>query len=131
MKYILVTGSRDWTDFDTISTELKLISEKFPVDDTYLVHGNARGADKISAYLWKKMGGKDIALSAEWDKYGKAAGPIRNKDMLDNYDISHALAFSKNESKGTSHMIFLLEERKIPVKISTSSDAAFQFPKGT
>lgn len=43
---------------------------------------------------------------ADWRKYGKAAGYIRNKEMVDlGADI--VLAFQKNKSKGTQHTIDL------------------------
>ena len=112
--HVLVTGSRTWTDMPTIEKELKKLS----LDEHILVHGGARGVDSIAGYLWKKMGGEAMVCRVEkedWEKYGLAAGPRRNKHMLDNYPIKKALAFNKGNSKGTMHMIKLLKDAKVPL----------------
>lgn len=108
-KYVLVTGSRDWTDIDIIKKELEKLEK-----NVILIHGGAKGADSIAGRLWKQMGGKVIECKADWDKYGKAAGPKRNEQMLTEFDISSALAFRNGCSKGTSHMVELLKTSNIP-----------------
>jgi hypothetical protein len=59
---------------------------------------------------------------ADWDRYGKGAGPIRNKQMLDeNPDIEMVIAFHTNltNSKGTKNMIDRAKRRNIKVCIFT------------
>ena len=64
-----------------------------------------------------------------WNIHGKAAGPIRNESMVNDFPISHALAFWRGHSRGTAHMISVLQRKKIPyviydttIKISDDSN---------
>ena len=108
--HVLITGSRDWDDVETIREELA----KLP-SDAIIVHGGARGADLIAGSIWKSRGGKVIETKADWERFGKAAGPIRNKQMLDEFPLAYALAFRKGlSSKGTQHMVSLLRAKGVP-----------------
>ena len=52
------------------------------------------------------MSGIDYKLKifkADWNKYGRSAGPIRNKEMLDYAD--HVIAFYDGISKGTGNLL--------------------------
>ena len=47
-----------------------------------IVHGGATGAD-VLAQKWARLRGKPVmAYPANWSEFGKAAGPLRNRDML-------------------------------------------------
>jgi hypothetical protein len=48
---ILITGSREWTDTARIRAVLAYHRHAFP--DAILVHGDARGADRIAAGIWR------------------------------------------------------------------------------
>jgi hypothetical protein len=50
---------------------------------------------------------------ADWDKYGKAAGPIRNKQMLDEGNPEKVIAFRFKNSRGTQNMINQAEKAGI------------------
>jgi YspA, cpYpsA-related SLOG family len=52
VKRLLVTGSRHWTDHETVVTELARARAELG-DDTVLVHGEARGADRTAAWIWR------------------------------------------------------------------------------
>jgi hypothetical protein len=101
---ILVTGDREWTSKETIREALS----KFP-KDTIVVHGNCRGADLMADDIAKELfTEKPLAYPANWKKYGKAAGVLRNQQMLDeNTDIRVVLAFHNDieKSKGTKDML--------------------------
>lgn len=116
MKF-LVTGSRDWANKDVIWARLKHLPEYW-----ILVHGNARGADTIAAIHWGGKYGSEyvIPYPADWTKWGKAAGPIRNKQMLnENPDIEFVIAFNDDisQSKGTKDMVMQAIRKGIPVEI--------------
>ena len=108
---ILVTGSRDWEDEGVISVALY---EHGRIGlDTTLVHGNARGADLIAADWAQILCWRIERHPAEWEKHGKAAGYIRNKEMVDaGADI--CLAFIRNKSKGATMCADLAEKAGIP-----------------
>ena len=112
---VLVTGSRSWTDFDAIKSELKKC-----ISAVRLIHGNAHGADLLAAKAADELKFKMISgYRAQWDKYGRAAGPIRNKQMLDEGKPDFVLAFHKDESRGTQHMINIARAANVPVKVIT------------
>ena len=58
-----------------------------------------------------------IEFKADWDKHGRSAGPIRNKQMLD-YGPDACLGFLKNSAanKGTKNMLKLSQDKGIPTK---------------
>jgi hypothetical protein len=100
---VLITGDRNSSvDFDA------MIRKQFSLlpPDSVVVHGCCKGIDLYAADIATNMGFKTISYPANWDLYGKAAGPIRNKEML-NENPDYILAFHPNikESKGTKNMI--------------------------
>ena len=79
---VLVTGSRGWADWETI---YKALAEVMAIADgpVTLVHGDCPiGADSIAAWYGKCVGWKIEPHPAEWDKYKKRAGFIRNIEMV-------------------------------------------------
>lgn len=115
---ILVCGSRDWTDRAAIRDRLLEIIESWPLfaDEPTVIHGDARGADKLAAEEATWLGFWVEAHPADWKKYGKAAGPIRNREMLDRKpDL--VLAFQRDGSRGTQDTIDEARKRDIPVEV--------------
>ena len=113
---ILITGSRDWTDYDTIH---KAIGEAWLTYGrpyaTVVVHGKAKGADYLSGVAAKRMGFTVEEHPADWS-FGKVAGYLRNKEMVDaGADV--CLAFIKNNSKGATMCADLAGKAGIPVHI--------------
>ena len=111
---ILICGDRNWADADTICNQLLRFN---PADHT-IIHGNARGADTIAGTEACKLGFKVIAVPAKWNRYGKAAGPMRNFEML-GHKPQLVIAFHHNlsESKGTAHMVKIARESGIAVEV--------------
>jgi len=70
-----------------------------------LIHGDAPGADQAAKILGEELDITVIPFPAEWAKYGKAAGPIRNKKMLTEGKPDLILAYPIGESKGTRNMM--------------------------
>lgn len=80
-----------------------------------IVHGKAPGADQLAATVGEEMGFWSEPHGAKWKLYGRAAGPIRNKEMADA-GASLCIAFPGNN--GTASMIGLAGEAGIPVRRS-------------
>lgn len=82
---VLITGNRDWTDALAIDRELSEILDKH--DQFVLMHGACEtGADGL-ARIWGTAFDLEGAVivephPADWNKHGKAAGPIRNSEMV-------------------------------------------------
>lgn len=115
---ILVTGDREWDNFEAILDALISVLDDYKLvpSEIIVIHGDCRGADKMAAYVSEEMGITPIPYPAKWSQYGKAAGAIRNKEMLkDNPEIELALVFHSNlnESKGTRDMVGLLKKAGI------------------
>lgn len=105
---LIVAGGRDFNDYDLLKSKLdKLLSNKTHVE---IVSGKARGADSLGEKYAKEKGYKIKEFPADWGKYGRAAGYIRNKEMAEYAD--GCLCFWDGKSKGTKHMIDLVEEKK-------------------
>lgn len=115
---VLCCGSRDWSDWNSVWRELRGLG---PL--TVIVHGDQRGADKMCGYVGMKLGYEVDPNPAEWTRYGKAAGPMRNQSMLDKHpDIGLGLAFHDDyaNSKGTRDMVERMRLAGIPVNFVTS-----------
>ena len=100
---ILVCGGRDYSNFAQMTTILDALDYGKDGYITLVINGAARGADKMSTN-WALSNGTDyIEYPADWDKFGKAAGSIRNQQMLDEGKPDLVIAFPGGT--GTADMI--------------------------
>lgn len=111
MDSIVITGSRTWTDAKTIVDRL----EAEPPDTVFIEGGCGSGADAIARTWCHTHNRNHIRVGANWNRYGKAAGAIRNGWMLDMRPRL-VIAFWRNNSKGTGDCIAQAEDRGIPVE---------------
>ena len=115
---ILFTGSRTWTDVETMMAAIYLTVDEYKPakEDTVFVHGACpRGADKIADGLGKAWEVTIETHPADWSQ-GRSAGFKRNKHMVDlGADV--CLAFIKDNSKGATHTVNLAQAAGIPTKI--------------
>lgn len=115
---ILITGSRNFDNFKLMKYILNFFKEEKEVT---LIHGNCRGADKIAGYIGKSLGFNIEAHPADWNRYGKKAGPIRNTEMVDS-GADLVLAFPIGNSYGTKDCIRKAEQRGIPIVEVTNTN---------
>jgi hypothetical protein len=94
---VLVCGGRDFADGELLSETLNRIGV------TVLIHGAARGADSMAASWAAARQISAESYPADWHRHGKAAGPIRNKQMLDEGKPDLVVAFAGG--RGTANMI--------------------------
>ena len=78
-----------------------------------IIHGGCKGADSAADAWAKSEGIPVIACPADWKKHGKAAGPIRNRQMIEIHQPDYVVALPGG--KGTADMIKQAESRSIPV----------------
>jgi hypothetical protein len=107
---ILVTGSRDWDDRRTIGAALSYLYAfaHQSADLLTVVHGDARGADRIARDWVAFMVRQGARVSQEphpvtprdWNTIGKSAGHQRNQKMVD-LGANVCVAFNRNDSSGT------------------------------
>lgn len=115
---LLICGSREWAEYLPILDALEqLIS--LGIRPT-IIHGNCRGADKLAATAGKSLGLPVFACDAQWEFYGRSAGPVRNKWMADmEPDLVWAFHADMSHSTGTKNMIKHAQAQNIPFKIWT------------
>lgn len=87
MKRILVTGSREWSDEIAVINALNLAAfmlqaAQLREPEITLVHGGAQGLDAIAARIARSRGWIVEEHRADWRVHGKAAGPVRNAEMV-------------------------------------------------
>ncbi len=112
---ILVCGDRNWSNKKAIFNELK----DFP-KNTVIIHGAARGADSIAGTVAKELGFEVEVYPADWNKFGKAAGIIRNKQMLEaKPDLVLAFHPDLDKSKGTKNMVQISRKAGVETKLIT------------
>jgi hypothetical protein len=108
---IAVIGSRE---FDN-PTFLSEVLGKYAVDISMLISGGCIGADKM-AEQWARDKNIPIQIfKPEWTKYGKSAGIIRNRTIIENCDL--CIAFWDGKSKGTASGIRICKEMKKECKV--------------
>lgn len=99
-----VIGSRSMNNYYIVYTYLKQYIPK----NAIIVSGGAKGVDML-AEVYAEMNGHPCEVyEAQWDRFGREAGMIRNIEMIRNSD--HVIAFWDGKSPGTQHMI--AESRK-------------------
>lgn len=116
MKLILVCGDRHWRDGSVIQFRLEQLDR-----DVTILHGGARGADRIASNIAKALGLHVQEVPAAWAAKGRAAGPIRNRKMLD-LEPDLVIAFHADldgGSKGTKDCVREARRRGIPVEVIT------------
>lgn len=113
MTKYLICGDRNWRDPWLIYYFLVRLDK-----DIIIMHGDAPGADSIAGAIASQLGFEVFAFPAQWDKYGRAAGPIRNRLMLDQ-EPDKVIAFHNDieNSKGTKDCVEETKKRGIPVEI--------------
>lgn len=109
---ILVCGGRDFVDREFLYEKLDSINISFIV--TEVIHGDQRGADRMAGDWALNRGIKQTPVPADWIRYGQAAGPIRNREML-KLCPDMVIAFDGN--KGTADMVNIARKAQIPVII--------------
>lgn len=110
---VLVCGSRDFNDYRLLEEVL----DRYEI--TEIIQGEARGADSLARTYGERRGIPVHGFPALWDIYGRAAGPIRNSEMLREGDPELVIAFPKGASRGTYNMIEIARKAGVPVYVAT------------
>ena len=108
---LIIAGSRTFTDAALLSQVLS--SHKHLVSE--VLHGGARGADRLGFRWALKHHIRSRCFAADWERFGKSAGVRRNHQMAQAGDV--LVAFHGNNSPGTVHMIACMRALGKPVVV--------------
>lgn len=92
---VLVTGGRDWDDEALVEWRFRRLPPR-----SLVVHGGARGLDRIADAVARRLGHSVERHPADWTAHGRAAGIIRNAEMV-ALGAGECLAFPGPASRGT------------------------------
>jgi hypothetical protein len=99
---VLVCGGRHYDDYPALKYVLDH-SALGPTSELTVIHGDALGADRLAGKWAKEVGAKVEAYPADWGGLGGRAGPIRNRQMIDEGRPDLVIAFAGG--KGTADMM--------------------------
>lgn len=111
---IIIAGGRDFKDYKHLCRICDDTLSQF--ENVSIVSGTAKGADTLGERYAKENGYKVERFPADWDKYGKRAGYLRNREMAEYSD--GLIAFWDNESRGTKNMISEANKEELMIVVS-------------
>ena len=114
---VIIAGGRDFTNYALVEEAIK----RSAFEITQVVSGNAKGVDTLGE-VWALAHNVPVeAFPADWSQHGRAAGPIRNRQMAEYADA--LIAIWDGKSKGTANMIQQARNKKLNVFIYLVKDA--------
>ena len=118
IKRVVIAGCRNYDNYDEAKAYIDLLLSNIRKEyDIVIISGGASGADALGERYAKENRLRLEIYPADWKKYGKAAGPKRNKIMAALSD--YIICFWDEKSPGTKSMITLARNlnKKIKIKI--------------
>lgn len=124
---ILVTGDRHWSDKTYIKDVVESLHKIGQID--CIIEGEAKGADTLAREVCEELGIEVAKYPANWERYGRAAGPVRNGQMLLEGRPDLILAFHDDiyHSLGTKNMIFQALGHCVKVRIHSHKESTKEF----
>lgn len=121
---VIVSGSRSYTNYEDFKSKMDYVLSK--IKHRYcisIISGGAKGTDAMAKRYAEEESYLHHNLPADWETYGKAAGMIRNKAMLElvlsSFSLCALVAFPSEKSIGTYGMIGIAKKAGVPTKIFT------------
>lgn len=113
---VIIAGGRYFENYDLVKEKCDyFLSEKKKTHQLIVVSGHATGADSLGERYAKENDLQCELHPADWDRFGKSAGPKRNAEMA---EVANALiAFWDGQSRGTKNMIELAKSKRLKVAI--------------
>jgi hypothetical protein len=113
---VIIAGSRGFSNYKLLREQCnKFLREKRKTNNIIIVSGHARGADTLGEKYAQDEGFALETYPAQWKKLGKQAGYRRNEQMAEVADA--LIAFWDGSSKGTKHMIDIMNEKNLLVRV--------------
>lgn len=111
---VIIAGTRSFNNPDMLAAAMDRFAELYgPVD--VVISGGARGADTLGERWAQKRGIHIVRMPADWPRYGRAAGAIRNGEMVAQAD--GLVAFWDGASRGTADVMRQAREKHLHVLV--------------
>ena len=116
IKRIVIAGNREYNNYTQAKEELEACLLEIQNEyDIIVLSGGCRGADLIGERYAREKGYKVEKYPADWQKYGRSAGPKRNEEMAKISDL--VICFWDGKSRGTKSMIGYAKKYNTPIKV--------------
>lgn len=111
---VIICGDRHWKNRDIVFQFVR----KLP-SNSLVIAGGATGADSLAAEAAQYFGLRCQVFPADWNQYGRLAGPIRNRQMLNEGNANLVVAFHADlaNSKGTKDMVRAAQQKGVKVML--------------
>jgi hypothetical protein len=110
---VIIAGTRTFSNYDLLKEKCNAILQN--KNDIEVVSGCARGADSLGEKYAKEKGFKLKLFPANWDKFGKLAGPYRNSEMANYADA--LICFWDGKSSGSKDMVDKAKNKNLKVRV--------------
>ena len=112
---VIIAGSRSIKNYPTLKKFVDYVLENTSWDMDLIVSGGAEGVDSMGERYGKENAIPVNIIPADWDEYGKMAGPQRNATMAEYADA--LIALWDGESPGTKDMISKAHTAGLPIMV--------------
>lgn len=110
---LIITGNRNFDDYQLVKDEVTRYINDLG-NAVEIVSGKAKGVDALGEKLAKELGLNIAEFPADWEKFGKRAGYLRNTEM--GKYATHAIIFCNSEDKGSTMMLNIMKYFKKPYR---------------
>ena len=118
IKRVIIAGCRYYNNYEEAKAFIDFcLSNIRKKNEIVILSGGARGADAIGERYAEENGFSIEKYPADWEKYGRSAGPRRNEKMAEISD--YVICFWDGKSRGTKSMIEYAKKYNKPLKIKT------------
>ena len=118
---VIIAGCRNFDDYALLKERCNdYLCEKMETHNVIIVSGHASGADALGERFAEEHGLQCEIHPADWGKYGRSAGPIRNAEMASCSDA--LIAFWDGQNPGTRSMIELARKKGLQVAVVYFTD---------
>ena len=116
---VIIAGTRTFSDYELLERHVRHMLSRKSREEVEIVSGGAAGADRLGERFARENGYKLRVFPADWERYGRRAGILRNQQMVDYADA--LIAFHDGQSRGTAHVIAAAREAGLLVSVKVYS----------
>lgn len=112
---LIIAGSRTFNNYELLKNEVTKYLSDLNTTEVSIICGMAKGADLLGVRYAREENLEIIKMPANWDKYKKSAGYVRNSEMGNIADA--AIIFWDESSHGSKNMLNIMQKLNKPCKV--------------